>query len=815
MIASECSYPQCRDDLVIRGTDAGEYVVKLPRSGSYFRIGEVERFLLGELNGQQSADTICHNFQQQFGDPLSTTDLDVFISTIRPLGLMHVEPAPDVASINPPPNGVAKGAGETSTTETEQGNILFFRRTLFDPERMFQWLEPRIRFLWTQTFVALSTMAIVGAIWVTWQSKADLVSTLPKALQWQTIALFWVTMVVVTILHEFAHGLTCKHFGSEVREIGVLVAFLTPCFFCNVTDAWLIPKKWHRLWVTLAGAYCDLCIWALAVFLWRVTVQDTLVNRLAYVVLSICGGRILFNLNPLLRLDGYYLLSDWLEIPNLRQRSEIVWMQYVRWLLWGAERPRPQADGRSLVIYGFCNWLFTMAFLQVMLIGILRFMGARVGLIGLVITLLLVVLTLKRLFSGFFTSEFRTMIVSRPTRTALWGTGLAAVCSAICLVPARHIVKGDFEVRPGTRTEVHAPIAGFVKTIHHREGDRVEPEMLLLELDVPDLVSQITRKRAEVQEVQASLNRLRSGHRTEELDEQRRRISRAESWRDLAIEDLSNARTAYEQELVRLDHQVKQSETEVTYALHSVGRAAKLYRLGALADEQYRSEHKRYELSNSRLAQAKAAKIAREADGVRAAQAELARREKELEDCRSTLVIMEAGSRSEDIEAETARSDRLKEELAYLLEQQGQLKVSCPAAGIVSTPHLEERVNRLAERGSLICTIDDISKLNVEIQVAEEDVAGITPGQSIELKARALPFDTFVAEVDRIAPVAVGIPDKRQNQNMVTVYCHVANADAKLKAGMTGIARVHRGRRTLALNLINQALRYIRTEFWW
>lgn len=815
MIASESSYPQCRADLVIRGTDAGEYVVKLPSTGAYFRIGQLERFLLGQLNGKQSAETICHNYEHQFGESLSTTDLDEFIGTIRPLGLMHVEPAPDATSVNPPSSGVAKGAGDASFPENEQGNILFFRRTLFDPDRMFNWLAPRIRFLWTQTFVALSAVMIVAAVWIAWQSKAELVSALPKALQWQTIALFWVTMVVLTMLHEFAHGLTCKHFGGEVREIGVLVAFFTPCFFCNVTDAWLIPKKSHRLWVTLAGAYCDLCLWAAAMFLWRATIQDTLISRLAYVALSICGGRILFNLNPLLRLDGYYLLSDWLEIPNLRQRSEIVWMQYVRWSLWGAERPPQQSDGRSLAIYGACNWLFTMAFLQVMVIGILRFMGARVGLIGLAITAVLVVLTLKRLFSGFFTSEFHTMISSRPTRTTLWATGLVVACGAICLVPARHIVKGDFEVRPGTRTEVHAPIAGFVKTIHLREGDQVEPEMLLLELDLPDLVSQIARKRAEVQEVQALLNRLRSGHRAEEIDEQRRRIARAESWRDLAIEDLSNARTAYEQELVRLDHQVKQSETEVTYALHSVGRAAKLYRLGALADEQYRSEHKRYELSNSRLAQAKAAKIAREADGVRAAQAELARREKELEDCRSTLVIMEAGSRPEDIEAETARSNRLQEELAYLLEQQSQLKVTCPAAGIVSTPHLEERLNQLAERGSLICTIDDVSRLNVEIQVAEEDVAGITPGQSIELKARALPFDTFVAQVDRIAPVAVGVPDKRQNQNMVTVYCHVANLDAKLKAGMTGIARVHRGHRTLALNLINQALRYIRTEFWW
>ena len=126
---------------------------------------------------------------------------------------------------------------------------------------------------------------------------------------------------LATTCHEFAHGLTCKHYGGDVHEVGLLVMFFTPCFYCNVSDAWLIPEKRKRLWITAAGGYCDLCLWALAVFAWRLSDPQGLVNYLAWVVVTVCAARVLFNFNPLLKLDGYYLLSDWLELPNLRQRS--------------------------------------------------------------------------------------------------------------------------------------------------------------------------------------------------------------------------------------------------------------------------------------------------------------------------------------------------------------------------------------------------------------------------------------------------------------------------------------------------------------
>ena len=806
--------PACRPDLVIRCTGEGEHVVKLPVDGAYFRIGDVEHFLLTQLDGEKSAASICLAFEQRFGEPLSPGDLNEFIGTVRPLGLLVSTGQPGESA----GRTAARPTADDDDAETGMngsGSILFFRRTLFNPDRLLNLLEPPLRFIWTQCFVVLSALAIFAALMIVWNCRSDLVSTFPRSLRWETAALFWVTLITVTMIHELAHGLTCKHYGGEVREIGVLFVFFTPCFYCNVSDAWLIRQKSQRLWVTLAGGYCDLCLWALAVFVWRVTIQNCLVNYLAWIVLSICGGRILLNFNPLLRLDGYYLLSDWLEIPNLRSRATVYWMEHLRWVLWGAERPPPQPRGRALLIYGGLIWFFALIFLDFVFLGLFQFLGGRMGLPGLIVTVLLLGIASRRVFKGFFSSEFSKMIATRPNRTATWGFGTLGVLVLLFVVPVRHVVNGDFEVRPGSRVEVHAPVAGFVKSVSRREGDAVEPGMLIVELDLPDLRSQITRKQAELQEVEATLKRLQKGPRSEEMAEQRARVERAVTWRDLGKRDLERANSGLQHEIVRLDHQIKQSQTELNYTINAVHRAAKLYSAGALAGDQYRSEYKRYELSASQLAQAQAAKLARQADGVRLAEAEVARREKELEDARATLSLMQAGSRPEDIEAETAKRTRMLEELKFLRDQQGKLKITATSPGVIATPRMQDRIGQLAELGSLICIVEDVSTLSVEIAVAEEDVAGIQPGQSIELKARALPFDTFVAKVDRIAPSANGLPEKHPNQNTVTVYCHVDNPDGKLKSGMTGVARVYRGRRSLGINLVNQGLRYFRTEFWW
>jgi hypothetical protein len=317
--------------------DGGRYVVKDPRSGEFFELGDEEHFLLAQLDGQRAAEAICAAFAEHFGTPLTEEELAEFLELARAQGFLQT---PDEALPKP------------------RQSIPCWRKRLFDPDRLCTWLEPRLWFFWSRSFLFLSAGCILLALALVGVNHEELTSSFAHALRWETAVLVWLTLLLVTMLHEFAHGLTCKHDGGEVHEIGVLMLFFMPGFYCNVSDAWLFPEKSKRLWVTFAGGYFELFLWSLAVFTWRLTVPESLVNYLAFIVLPVCGVQVLFNFNPLLKLDGYYLLSDWVEVPNLRQRAFDHLTARLRWLLWGAARPERSPRGRLLLSFGVVSWLY-------------------------------------------------------------------------------------------------------------------------------------------------------------------------------------------------------------------------------------------------------------------------------------------------------------------------------------------------------------------------------------------------------------------------------------------------------------------------
>ena len=795
MSATETMLPARLPELVLRSLDnEGRYVAKNPKNGVYLEIGEPEFFLLSQLDGQKSGRTVRRAYQEKFTDVLTREDLNEFIGLVRHQGLLVDEKA-------------------AAPQKRKNQSILFCRYSLFDPDRMLNWLAPRLSFVWTRAFLVLSTLTIVAAALMVWTNRFELVTAFDRNVGWQMFALAWVVIILSTFCHEFAHGLTLKRYGGECHEIGALLLFFTPCFYCDVSDAWLIREKSKRLWVTFAGAYCDLCIWAATAFVWRITMQDTLVNYLAWVVLSVVGGRILFNFNPFMKLDGYYLLSDLLEVPNLRSRAKAHWMGYIRWALWGAQRPAPQPRGRLLLTFGMYTWVFSVAFFDVMFVGLCHWLGARWGLVGVAAGAYLGIIVMKRMFSGFFAGEFKQMVTKRHFRTAAWVGGIALVVAGLFLTRVEDRTGGSFQVRPGVKAELRAAVAGFLREVSYDEGDRVGAGMLIARLEMPDLASLTVQKQAEIRESQANLRRLEAGSRPEEVAEARSRVERAVAWVEVAKTDLARGRHTMNQELAHLDEQIQQLSMELEYARTTLAQSEKLYTKGVLAGQQLMSERKKFQVVESQCQQAQFQKRAREALGVQTFEAELGRREKELADTRSLLLLLQAGSRPEEIEAERARQARLKEELAYLDGQRDKLLVQSPVAGTITTGRLKEKIGQYFEKGALICVVEDVSGLEAEISLPEQEVEGVVTGQIVQLKARALPFKSFDAKVDRIAPAAVNANGEIQSK--LVVYCRINNPEGLLRSGMTGFGRIYRGNESIAAIAANRSMRYLRTEFWW
>jgi len=203
-----------------------------------------------------------------------------------------------------------------------RGTPLYCRFKVFDPCQILQRLVPWTGFLYTYFFLLLSAAVILTAAGVTVAHWGDFRQDLPRLYgSWPSIAAVLALNLLVVGAHEFGHGLTCTRFGGEVHEMGCALVFLQPAFYCNVSDAWLFQEKSKRLWVGFAGPYFELFLWALAVLTWRLTEPDTWINFVTLSVMATSGFKTLLNFNPLIKLDGYYLLSDYLEIPNMRRRS--------------------------------------------------------------------------------------------------------------------------------------------------------------------------------------------------------------------------------------------------------------------------------------------------------------------------------------------------------------------------------------------------------------------------------------------------------------------------------------------------------------
>jgi putative peptide zinc metalloprotease protein len=567
----------------------GRRVIKHRRRGTYLRVGPHESFLLEQLDGQQTYETIATRFQQEFADDISLEEIGKFVALARGEGLLEKRSAgrsksrPRQAGIGPTLRRMFRAAREQS--------LLYFRVKLVNPDRLLSWLEPRTRFIFSAQLAILAVMGGLTALVVTWVHRGELLETVSTQFGLRAIALYWLTTIFVTVLHEFGHGLACKKYGGEVREMGALWIFFTPCLYCNVSDAWMFAGRWRRLLVSLAGTYVDLLVWMVSVALWRLAAPDSFLHSLAWVLVTGCGVRLAFNLNPLLRLDGYYALADLLQQPNLRLRARERMMGQVRWLFWGGPRPQPVKDHWILLGYGVLSWVFSVGLLGLLSFQLSAWLGQWMGVAGVLAAGGFFVWVTRSLNRGLLGGDFWTMLTKRWLRLVLF----AGLLGGTMFVQVPDQAGGDFVIKPHVRWEVCAPVPGFLRAVHTAEGQTVEANSLVATIEIPELANQISRKQAEIAEVNAELRRLTTGARAEEITEQRARIERSKAWCDLGRTSLEKAEAAFQQELETLDFRIEQARAELDYRTATRSQAEQLFARGGLAEQQLMAQ-KRLEL---------------------------------------------------------------------------------------------------------------------------------------------------------------------------------------------------------------------------
>ena len=345
------------------------WIVKDPLSHQYTQLREEEYFILQMLDGTTSLAEIQDRFQKRFAPQILPADrAHAFLGQLHENGLLLSDAPGQSQQLLQRAQSAKRRASVQRWT-----SILAIRFRGFDPQRFLDWLYPKCQFLFTRFAVGISIILAVAALMLVVVHFDELQSRLPDFQAFFGRGnLIWLlaTLAIVKIAHELGHGLACRHFGGECHELGLMLVF-TPCLYCNVSDAWMLPNKWHRVAISAAGMYVEIVLASICTFLWWDS-EPGLLNMVCLNVMFICSvSTVLMNGNPLLRYDGYFILSDILEVSNLAQQSRsVIVAALTRWCL-GVKTPdgRSLATGRKgwIALYGVLSMIYRIWLISVIL----------------------------------------------------------------------------------------------------------------------------------------------------------------------------------------------------------------------------------------------------------------------------------------------------------------------------------------------------------------------------------------------------------------------------------------------------------------
>jgi putative peptide zinc metalloprotease protein len=515
-----------RPDLTVRQQRyLGEayWVVKEPVGLNYFRFHEEEFAILQMLDGHTSLEQIKERFEEEFApQKITYQDLQQFIGMLHRSGLVISESAGQGRQLR-------KRRDEKKRKEIlgKMSNIFAIRFRGVDPERFLNWVYPLVKWMFHPAVVffclalAISALLLVIVQFDIFRSRLPTFHEFFGRGNWLYLA---ITMGVVKILHELGHGLSCKHFGGECHEIGVMILVFTPCLYCNVSDSWMLPSKYRRAMIGAAGMYVEMVLASTATFLWWFSDPTTLMNQLSLSVMFICSvSTLVFNGNPLLRFDGYYILMDLAEIPNLRQKSTEVLKRFMVHLCLGLEQPEnpflPESNRflfglytvaavvyRWVVVFSIC-W-FLNKVLEPYGLKVLGQVIAAAGFFGLVVQ------PLWRLGKFFYTPGRMHKVKRLNLLTSLAVVG--AFLGFVIFMPLPYSVNCAFQIAPSDAAPVYVDVRGQVAAIHVENGALVQAGDPLLTLRNHDLELAVIELEGELR---AARERLRGLELRSHVDE--------------------------------------------------------------------------------------------------------------------------------------------------------------------------------------------------------------------------------------------------------------------------------------------------------
>ena len=382
-------------------------------------------------------------------------------------------------------------------------SLLYIYFSAFDPDRALTRLNKYLGWMFTKQFVlfSLGLFALAGVIVAhdfTRVSQEALALYGFRHKSGYDILLMWVFLFIIVGPHEFAHGLACKHFGGEVHHMGFMLLYFSPSFYTDCTDMHVFPKTSQRIWTIIAGIWVTLLQCCLALFIWALSPPGSVVGDLTYKFALISGLGSFLQMNPLLKIDGYYVLSQYLQIDSLREQSFAYCVAWLRRNVLRQTVELPLASRREQRIflgYGLGAGLYSLLILFFVMGFLDNAFTSWLGAWGHLATVGVLCFAFRKRL-GQWQTAVRAHLQKLKEEFMAWKmtwwqpVAGAAALLILFLPPMAVKTTSDFYLEPQRRLEVKAPVAGLVRTVAVREGETVPAGSVLGTLHNPEIEAQ-------------------------------------------------------------------------------------------------------------------------------------------------------------------------------------------------------------------------------------------------------------------------------------------------------------------------------------
>lgn len=506
------------------------YMIEDPLRGKFFRIGTDEFTLISFLDGK---NTIA----QAIG--LSSESLrESAFTENEAMSVCHWLLESQLAVCGGAAQGerLAQSARKQAQNKLAASvNPMAMRLPLCNPTALLNRIAPWTNWIFTRPAVIAWCVVCGIGLLVAISNRSELIQSSSVLLDrdnWLRLALVW---LILKVLHEAAHGLACLHFGGTVPSAGILLVLFTPLPFVDVTASWRFSSKWQRIATAAAGVYFELFVAAVAIILWSWS-SDSVVRHAALNVAATAGlTSVLVNGNPLMRFDGYYMLSDWLELPNMSASGQ----KYIASLfqaIVGIETPpdnRSRRTRRIIAVYAIASLIWrnmVYAGLLVVLFAMVSKLGVFLAWAALLLALAAILVNPVRNVVRFLSKQ-QTVSTKRLAAVAAGALGLVLVVAFFLARPGTVRTCGIVEYSPPTIVRSASP--GLVKEVKVHDGETVEAGQVIAVLENEDLHVELATVRNQIEQ---SRLRQRMLQQTQETAKQQAEVAKSQSLQKKEVE---------------------------------------------------------------------------------------------------------------------------------------------------------------------------------------------------------------------------------------------------------------------------------------